>query len=232
MANSGLAVPRSNAVSWIGVPILLAWLAYLLVAPTIGFGWIESWHNEQRAVQIVLLTCTAVAYCVIGLSMRSQESIDRWHFPYLFIAFLALGLLSSLRAQFVLAALAEVSMFVLLAILAMLTAGIVAMDVKRCVRWARWFALLFATAYVLGVATRYLAAVNLERAIDLDVLILGYANPRFPSALHAVLIPFLAFTVLEKAELRSCVWPQQSFFRCCGPLTWGLVRAASGSPMR
>ena len=70
-------------------------------------------------------------------------------------------------------------------------------------RWARWFALLFATAYVLGVATRYLAAVNLERTIDLDVLILGYANPRFPSALHAVLIPFLALTVIEKTELRS-----------------------------
>ena len=94
-------------------------------------------------------------------------------------------------------------MFVLLAILAMLTARIVSTDVERYVRWARWFALLFATAYVLGVATRYLAAVNLDRAIDLDVLILGYANPRFPSALHAVLIPFLALTVIEKTELRS-----------------------------
>ena len=115
--------------------------------------------------------------------------------------FLSLGVISALRAEFVFAALAEVSMFALLAILAMLTARIVSTDVARYVRWARWFALLFATGYVLGVATRYLAAFNLERAIDLDVLMLGYANPRFPSALHAILIPFLALTVLEKKEL-------------------------------
>ncbi len=134
---------------------------------------------------------------------RSEESIVRWQLPTLLLIFLSLGVISALRAQFVFAALAEVSMFALLAILAMLTARVVSTDVARYVRWARWFALLFATAYVLGVATRYLAAVNLERAIDLDVLILGYANPRFPSALHAVLIPFLALTVLEKTELRS-----------------------------
>ena len=194
---------RSNAGTWIGNTILLAWLIYLLVAPTIGFGWIESWHNEQRAVQIVLLAFTAVAYCVIGMLTRSEESVARWRLPTLLLVFLALGLMSALRAQFVLAALAEVSMFALLAILAMLTARVVSTDVVLYVRWARWFALLFATAYVLGVATRYLAAVNLEQAIDLDVLILGYANPRFPSALHAVLIPFLALSVLEKTELRS-----------------------------
>ena len=203
MSSHGVAVPRSDAVSWIGGAVLLAWLIYLLVAPTIGFHWIESWHNEQRAVQVVLLACTAVAYCVMGLLMRSEESVSHWHFPALLLAFLALGLVSAMHAQFVFAALAEVSMFVLLAILAMLIARVVSTDVKRYVRWAGWFALLFATAYVLGVATRYLAAVNLDRAIDLDVLVLGYANPRFPSALHAVLIPFLALTVIEKTERRS-----------------------------
>ncbi len=136
---------RSNAVSWIGSTILLAWLIYLLVAPTIGFGWIESWHNEQRAVQIVLLAFTAVAYCVIGMLTRSDESVARWQLPALLLVFLALGLVSALRAQFVFAALAEVSMFALLAILAMLTARVVSTDVARYVRWARWFALLFAT---------------------------------------------------------------------------------------
>lgn len=191
-----------NAWIWIDNTVLLAWLVYLIVAPTIGFGWIESWHNEQRAVQIVLLAFTAVAYCLVGM-LTSGEAGARWHLPTLLLAFLALGLISALRSNFVFAALAEVSMFALLAILANLTAGVVSTDVARYVRWARWFSLLFATAYVLGVATRYLAAVNLERAIDLDVLILGYANPRFPSALHAVLIPFLALTAIEKTELSS-----------------------------
>lgn len=203
MLSQGVANSRSRAVSWIGNAVLLAWLIYLLVAPTIGFGWIDSWHNEQRAVQVVLLACTAVVYCIMGSLTQSDESDGRWHFPALLLAFLALGLVSAIRAQFVFAALAEVSMFALLAMLAMLTARVVSADVERYVHWARWFALLFATAYVLGVATRYLAAVNLERAIDLDVLILGYANPRFPSALHTVLIPFVALTVIEKKELRS-----------------------------
>ena len=75
--------------------VLLAWLIYLLVAPTIGFGWIDSWHNEQRAVQVVLLACTAVAYCVIGLLTRPEESVGRWHLPALLLVFLALGLISA-----------------------------------------------------------------------------------------------------------------------------------------
>ena len=192
---------RGRAWIWIGNTVLLAWLVYLLIAPTIGFGWIESWHNEQRAVQIVLLAFTAVAYCLVGILTPSESGV-RWQLPMLLLVFLALGVISALRAQFVFAALAEVSMFALLATLAILTARVVSTDVARYVRWARWFSLLCATAYVLGVATRYLAAVNLERAIDLDVLILGYANPRFPSALHAILIPFVALTILEKTELR------------------------------
>jgi len=193
---------RANAGTWIGNTVLLAWLVYLLIAPTIGFGWIDSWHNEQRAVQIALLAFTAVAYCLVGM-LTASDFCARWQLPSLLLAFLGLGLVSALRAQFVFAALAELSLFALLAILAILTARVVSTEVARYVRWARWFSLLFATAYVLGVATRYLAAINLERAIDLDVLILGYANPRFPSALHAILIPFIALTVVEKAELRS-----------------------------
>lgn len=196
-------MPRSEGALWIGRTALLTWLIYLLIAPTIGFHWIESWHNEQRAVEVLLLACTAVAYCMIGLLDRPEQSAARWYLPPILLAFLGLGLLSATRAQFVFAALAEVSMFALLAILAMLTARIVSTDVRRYVRWGRWFALLFATAYVLGVATRYLAAVNLDRAVDLDVWILGYANPRFPSALHAVLIPLLALTAIEKTELGS-----------------------------
>src|SRR5688572_25637586 len=163
---------RSSKVSWIGGAVLLTWLTYLLILPTIGLNWIQSWHNEQRAVQAGLLACTAVAYCLIGVLMR-EHSDELWPFPAVLLAFLGLGVLSAMRAEFVFAALAEVSLFALLAILTMLTARFVSSDVETYVRYGRWFALLFATAYVLGVATRYLAAINLGRAIDLDVLILG-----------------------------------------------------------
>jgi len=53
------------------------------------------------------------------------------------------------------------------------------------------------------VATRYAAAIRLGRGIDFDVLILGYANPRFPSALLALLIPFIAFVAGDSKEYRS-----------------------------
>ena len=144
---------RASAWIWIGNTVLLAWLIYLLVAPTIGFGWIDSWHNEQRAVQIVLLAFTAVAYCLVGV-LAPSDSDARWQLPALVFVFLGLGAISALHAKFVFAALAEVSLVSLLAILAILAARIVSTDVARYVRWARWFSLLFATAYVLGVATR------------------------------------------------------------------------------
>lgn len=193
---------KGRNAEWLGRSVLALWLAYLLVTPTVGLGWIESWHNEQRAAQIALLCLTAVTYVIAGLTAGFDGRGIRWAFPRLLIAGLAIGVLSALLALFRFAALAEVGLVILLAALVLFTAQVVAMDPARSLRWARWFALLFATAYVLGVATRFLAAVNLERTIDLDVWILGYANPRFPSALHALLIPFLTMTVAESHEQR------------------------------
>lgn len=183
----------------LGAGVLILWLVYLLIGPTIGFGWIESWHNEQRAVQIVLLVLTALAwYARFVLGQRGSSR--PWSYPPIVLLFLGLGLASSAAAGFRVAAFAEVGLAALLVGLALFTASVVANDYGRALRWAQWFSLLFAAAYVLGVATRYLAAVNLERAIDVDVLLLGYANPRFPSALHALLIPFIAMLAANRSE--------------------------------
>jgi putative inorganic carbon (hco3(-)) transporter len=204
----------TRTVSIMGNATLIAWLAYLVISPTIGFQWIESWHNEQRAVQIVLLGWTAAAYLIIGLELLRTGAGNAWGFPAWLAVLLAIGVISSLRTQFVYAALAEVGLVALLATTALLVARIVSSDPERYARLACRFALLFCTAYVLGVATRYLAAFNLGRAIDLDVLILGYANPRFPSALHALLIPFVAATVATRSEpvwLRSAAAVVMSF---------------------
>jgi O-antigen ligase len=201
-SNNAAFAGNPRAITFLGNAILLAWLVYLLISPTIGFSWIESWHNEQRAVQIVLLSSTALAYGVLGLVPGKRQDEVRWTLPAALIVFLALGALSALRSKYAYAAIAEVSLAALLATLVLFTARVVAVDVRCYVRWTRWFSLLLAAAYVLGVATRYLAAVNLERAIDLEVLFFGFANPRFASALHAVLIPFLAVTIVEKTESR------------------------------
>ncbi len=193
---------RPSIADWFGVVTLLAWLAYLLAAPTIGFNWIESWHNEQRAAQIVLLVATAAAFCLQVFKQNGNAITAPRAIPPLALAFFAIGAVSASRSEFVLAAFAEVGLATLLLILALLTAAIVSNDVQRYSRLARWFALLLATAYVLGVMTRYAAAVELGRGIDFDVLILGYANPRFPSALHALLIPFIACIAVDSKEPR------------------------------
>jgi O-antigen ligase len=191
----------TRTTSLVGNATLIAWLAYLMVAPTIGFQWIESWHNEQRAAQVVLLCWTAAAYLLIGLgSYRRIGDVIAWGFPVWLVVVLVIGIISSLRGQFVHAAFAEVGLVALLAATTLLVARVVSTDPDRYLRCACRFALLFCTAYALGVATRYLAAFNLGRAIDLDVFILGYANPRFPSALHALLIPFVAATAASRSE--------------------------------
>jgi O-antigen ligase len=192
--------PRSGFL--LGRLVLLAWLVYLLIAPTIGFSWIESWHNEQRAAQIVLLVITAASYLVTVHWPWKSGQTDRWLPPLALLVFLGIGILSSIRAQFQFAAFAEVGLLALLAILVLFTARVTALDPELYAQWARWFSLLFATAYVLGVATRYLAAIHLQRPIDLDVFMLGYANPRFASALHAVLIPFIASVVAANSGSR------------------------------
>lgn len=180
------------------------WAAYLLLAPTVGLGWIDSWHNEQRAAQVVLLIASVLVYVLTALArpgtVSSIGSVSA--FPGWLLALFAIGVVSALRCDQILAGLAEVSLLVLLGVLTLQTAAAVSIDIDRASRWTRWFAVLYAGAYVLGVATRYLAAVNLGRSIDLDVLILGYANPRFPSAFHALLIPFLVATAADRYERR------------------------------
>lgn len=206
------ALPRT--ISIVGNATLVAWLAYIMIAPTLGFQWIGSWHNEQRASQIALLLWTAAAYLFIGFESRRAGTANAWGFPVWLVVILAIGVLSSITTKFPHAALTEVGWFALLATTALLVAQVVSSDPESYARWACRFALLFCTAYVLGVATRYLAAYNLGRAIDLDVLILGYANPRFPSALLALLMPLVASTVVDRAEptwLRSAAAVVLSF---------------------
>jgi O-antigen ligase len=193
---------QGKGVDWAGPLVIGLWLAYLLISPTIGLGWIDSWHNEQRAAQIALLVLTAAVYVVLCLSAPPDNSRLLWSFPPLLLAFLGIGVISALLAPLRLEALAEVGLIVLLAALTLFTARVVARNPALALRLAQWFALLCASAYVMGVATRLLAATNLERPIDLDVWILGYANPRFPSALHTLLIPLLAVTILDGREAK------------------------------
>ena len=196
------AIERPAAsFSWIAAGVVLLWLFYLLLAPTAGFNWLDSWHNEQRAVQIVLLGITALALSTTAILHSHDITLPRMQVA-LSGAILIIGILSSLRASNPLAGLAEVSLFVLLLAVAFFAFQVTKARPEQVSRYARYFALLFCTGYTLGVLVRLFAAIQLGRGLDLDVLILGYANPRFASAFHAVLIPLVAGLVVDSGDRR------------------------------
>jgi len=94
----GGAVPPRVLGRGLCIGVLGAWWAYLMVAPTLGLGWIDSWHNEQRAAQIVLLALSAAAF---GVAMRDGALRHLLPpVPWPVAALFALGLASAaLRAS-------------------------------------------------------------------------------------------------------------------------------------
>src|SRR5262245_37957553 len=88
-----------RATAFPGASMLVLWFAYLLIAPTWGFFWIDSWHNEQRAAEVVLLAVTAGAAVAVpsfraALVPRSSATLMLW-------VVVLLGIVSSLNAAFI-----------------------------------------------------------------------------------------------------------------------------------
>jgi O-antigen ligase len=183
------AAPRAGRV------LLALWLGYLLFAPTLGFGWIDSWHNEQRLAQVLLLGLGAV---VLALAL-SDPALRRGlpPLPHAVPIVFLLGTISALRATYLTEAVAELSLNLLLLALIWIAAGVYAAQPQKSYRLLRWAAVLLLAVYMAGVVVRYAAALSIAQPLGLDVLLLGYANPRFPSALHALLLPLAADLVLD-----------------------------------
>ena len=152
--------------------MLIAWLVYLLVSPTIGFGWIDSWHNEQRAVQVALLCASTLPFALFGtlpsrcaggiaanclllvfvflasgLFLRFDRRIysrrsPKWRFSACYWRCCSYGRVSRPIAR---------------------NGPLCGHAISRC---------CCAAGYVLGVAVRWFAAIRLAARPDLDVLIL------------------------------------------------------------
>jgi O-antigen ligase len=199
--NPVLPDQRSSFALTISYGLLGLWATYLLLAPTTGFSWIESWHNEQRAVQIVLLSLTALV--VAALLIAGPDALRaRLHLAWWWWAFIALGSTSALVSQMPFAAFAEVGLFVLLSALVLLTAALASKRPEQITQVARYCALLIAVAHVLAVLFRYAASLHVGKGLDLGVFMLGYANPRFASALYAMVMPFIAAVAVDPRERR------------------------------
>jgi putative inorganic carbon (HCO3(-)) transporter len=206
---SAEAAPGIGKAAGRGFPILelsllVAWFAYLLIGPTWGFYWIDSWHNEQRAVQSILLAATGLLSVLVPRFRAAL--VPRTNTAYALWAVAALGAIAAINASQVSPAFAELSLQVLLVVLAVVIASSVERDPARLSLWARRACVALAVAHVTGIAARYMGMLALERPLGLDVLLLGYANPRFPSALYALLMPFLSALFIDQREIRVLRW--------------------------
>ncbi len=173
----------------------LCWALYFLLTSTIELTELPSWHDEQRAIQVLLLALTApaaiYAVCSIDIRLSAATAVS-------LAAFASLAVLSSSMAALPSHSFAELSLFVGLAGLAVLVA--IAMSLRPTETWKAisMSCLLLGAAHVVGILTRYGAALSLGDSLGLDVLLLGFANPRFPSALYAVLMPFIAALAVDR----------------------------------
>lgn len=182
--------------------VLAVWFTYLLFASTNGFAWIPSWHNEQRAVQLVLLLGTALVVLAVYLGSGLRELPM---FPWPFWVVLSAALVSSFFAEFRFAAFAEVGLYTALAGLVFISA-IGVRSLRGSSLLLQRAILLLGFAHCLGILVRYGTALWLQRELATDVLLLGFANPRFASALYVLLMPFLASHALcpgERKVLRT-----------------------------
>ncbi len=200
----------------LGGTLMGLWFAYLLLAPTVGFGWIESWHNEQRVIEVILLVLTMLWFGVAAPDADFRRRLPRLHWSGYTV--FTLGAISAWRGQYREAALTELALLLLLLVLVLTAAAVVATDPARAKRFIRWGAVLLLATYVAGVACQYAAAFSIQQPLSPDVLLLGYANPRFPSALHALLIPFAVSLALDPSEHRA--WRVASWVVLC--LTWAI----------
>lgn len=193
----GSASDRGKAGLLVG-PICVVWFVGMLVATTSGFNWLSTWHNEQRAVQVVLLAMTALL-----APSCARPFLRDVRFPGRsggLTCFLALGLISAGAASLPVHSLAEIA---LLGALIGLVVVVWFAASQLPTRFVSLAAIGLAAAHITGVLTRYLTAVFLGQPLGVDVLLLGYANPRFPSAFYSLLIPFLAFAACKTDERRS-----------------------------
>lgn len=187
--------------------LLTAFFAYLFVAPAWGFYWVDAWHNEQRAVQVILLLATGMV--VVRSAKRWTMLVPASAVGWMLWLFAIWGAISAACARFVIAGFVEVALHVLLVLVVVVTRESIRQDSTGLNVWIRRACVLLGLIHVAGIAARYVAMLALERAPGIEVLLLGYANPRFPSALYALLIPFIAMFILAPREhpaLRRSAW--------------------------
>jgi O-antigen ligase len=203
-----LAHAPARLTRFVAVLAVALWGTYFVAAPTVGFGLGDSWHNEHRLLQVGALGVTALLLAALAMAPGARARIPGVALSLRLL--LLLAVVSALMAQYPVHAFGEIALMVSLAGLALLTATLVRLFPDQAAGVVRTGVLLVAFTQVFGVAARYASALALGAPIDQAVAILGYSNPRFPSALYVLLMPFLVAMAIDagqsSAKVRRLAW--------------------------
>ena len=185
----------------VAVLALTLWGAYFIAAPTVGFGLGNSWHNEHRLLQVTALCATAFLLFALAIVPEARAGLPRVALSVRVL--LLLAAVSAMQSLYPWHAFGELALLVSLGGLAMLTATLARLFPKQAAMAVRSAVVLIAFTQVFGVAARYGSALVIGAPIDQQVAILGYSNPRFPSALYALLMPFLVAIAVDSHHQAS-----------------------------
>lgn len=178
-------------LSWPLTFLYAAVIGLLLVA--INFIWHSgfSWHDNQRLIQLLILTLASGALLFTRLIKLPTTALA------VLLTIFALGFISSLLAEYPWWAFKEWAKYIALFLLTLFIAQTAQRSPYKTSLLLALALVAFINAYQFLVyyAMAFITGIYL---FDADVLFNGFSNPRFLNQFQILLMPLLAFLVIDQ----------------------------------
>ena len=174
---------RAGTVELLCATLLVACAALLGLSISSGFATANSWYDEQRYVATATMLLLAV--CCSALTWRRMTAS---YGRSLLLGVLLAGLASEILAKRADVALLDWSLYAACALVLVFAP---ALRPRLLLLAAAALGVLPAAMYCSGVVAQYLSALALGTSVGNDVLLVSFANPRFPGQLQALTLVFM-----------------------------------------
>lgn len=176
---------------WPLTVLYIVFIAVLLAAANSNWLPSFSWHDQQRLAQLIILTIASTALLLIKPIKLPAAALA------ILSAIFTLGFISSLLAEYPLWAFKEWAKYVALFLLALFIA--------QTAQHSKYKTALLLSLALIGLINAYQFLVYYAMAfltglymLDADLLFNGFSNPRFLNQFQTLLMPLLAFLVLDR----------------------------------
>ncbi|MEG0822716.1 MAG: hypothetical protein RR412_13495, partial [Burkholderiaceae bacterium] len=173
----GAGSARHHTPARLLAAIASLWLVYFVFGTSTGFGFVATWHDEQRLIQTTLLAVTALVLVAITAMPTVRSQVPGLAWPVWGV--LAVAGLSAVRARFPALAALEIGLFLGLISLAMVFATWVRIAPAMAARGVLLGVIAIAFTQEFAIAVRYAAAIAVGLPLDVETLTVGFANRRF-----------------------------------------------------